>query len=91
MATCPYCLAKTSEKANVCDICGAEKGYISVFDKTRGAGFIVVWGLLLPLLLEVTLIILTGNDMLWLGVSFVLLSIVLLSAYKLASGPAWYR
>lgn len=91
MSTCPYCLTKVDKENNICDNCGAEKGYVSMFSRVRGAFFVTMWGIFLPLTLGVILVILVDSKFLNLTMALFCLSVILLSVYKLTSGAAWYR
>jgi hypothetical protein len=91
MATCPYCLSAVEKNSYVCHNCGAEKGYISLLSRVRGALFIVVWGILAPIILELILVLFVNSIIIFLVASFTFFAVILFSAYKLTSGTAWYR
>jgi len=91
MATCPYCLSAIEKKSNICHNCGAERGYISLLSKVRGALFIVAWGILAPIILDVILVLLVNNIVIVVFMSFAFFAIILFSVYKLTCGTAWYR
>jgi len=53
MAHCPYCSNVMYKNEFICRACGAESGYVYVNKKARGMAFIIVYGLVIPVIIAI--------------------------------------
>jgi hypothetical protein len=92
MAHCPHCLRNVPKEEMLCHTCGAEKGYIHFNRKVRGAIFLVVCGILLPVAVALYVPFwFHGAEILFLPALAVALGLSVFSIYRLVIGPVWYR
>ena len=92
MAHCPYCLSNISERDFLCHACGAEKGYVYFNRRSRGLAFLLMFGLLAPMLfvLAVPFYFQAFGMSFWMAV-VVALGLFCFTIYRLIIGPIWYR
>lgn len=92
MAHCPYCLSKISERDFLCPACGAEKGYVYFNRRSRGLVFLLMFGLLVPVIavLAVPLYFQGIGMSFWMAV-MIALGLCIFTIYRLIVGPIWYR
>ncbi len=86
---CPFCRSTVSEYAKVCPGCHAEKGYTQASGVIYGVVGTVLCGISIPGLIALWLFSFGNEVALIVGMLF--LAPVLLSVFRLATGPVWYR
>jgi hypothetical protein len=94
---CPFCMHDIPEGATVCIGCHAEKGYTQAQGKVYGRALTIFYGIVLPGAIALGLFWLwlfhrgpDGEPWALYVTAFFLIPVVL-SVWRLTTGPVWYR
>lgn len=91
MTTCPFCKETIHDDALVCRGCGARKGYTAAKGSVGGKSYTIAFGIILPALLLVGPFYMFGAlpiTAIWAAIMAIPL---LISVYRLCTGPHWFR